>query len=234
MVERHAGTLPDDPAACAALPGVGRYTSGALASFAFDRPAAAVDANIARVLARLFALATPIDSTAGRAELWRFAELLLPPSGGRLHTSALMELGALVCRPRQPRCPECPARRFCAGSGAPEFFPVKKPPRATVALEENCAWTVRRGALLLASQTGSRWRGLWKLPPLAGPLPPTPPLFQTTYPFTHHRITLRVYPQPAPAATPLPPALRWIRLSDLPALAFPTPHRRAVNALLPK
>src|SRR3954465_13491256 len=82
VVEQHDGVLPDDDAAIAALPGVGRYTRGAIRSFAFDRPVAAVDANIARVIARLFAISEPIDSTAGAARVWEAAELLLPESGG--------------------------------------------------------------------------------------------------------------------------------------------------------
>jgi len=230
VVERHGGTLPDEDTAIASLPGVGRYTRGAIASFAFDRPVPAVDANIARVLARLFAIAEPIDTTAGSARLWQSAELLLPPKGGRLHTSALMELGALICLPRQPQCLVCPARAFCAGAGAAELFPVKKPRRATVALEELCAWTMQRGRVLLEQQKGSRWVGLWKLPPLTGTPPPTAPLWEATYPFTHHRITLRVHPQLASA--PLAPDQRWFSRSQLESVALPSPHRRALDFLL--
>jgi len=230
VVELHGGTLPDDDSAIAALPGVGRYTQGAIASFAFDRPSAAVDANIARVLARLFALTEPIDTTAGSARLWESAELLLPPEGGRIHTSALMELGALICLPRQPQCLVCPARAFCAGTGAAELFPVKKPRRATVALEELCTWTMHRGRVLLEQQKGSRWVGLWKLPPLTGAPPATTPLWEATYPFTHHRVTLRVYREGAPV--PLAPAQRWFTRSQLEKAALPSPHRRAVDSLL--
>ncbi|HEV7406625.1 MAG TPA: A/G-specific adenine glycosylase [Chthoniobacteraceae bacterium] len=229
VVERHAGALPDDSAAIAALPGVGRYTQGAIASFAFDRPAAAVDANIARVLARLFAIEEPIDSTAGARRVWEAAELLLPRTGGGLHTSGLMELGALLCTPRGPQCLVCPVRVHCAGAGAPELFPVKKAPRAQVGLDENCAWIVKRGAVLLEQQTGARWRGLWKLPPLAGGAPGDPPLWKATYPFTHHRVTLRVYSSGAPRK--LGTSQRWFTPVALKEAALPSPHRRAVDAL---
>ena len=167
VVEQHGGALPPDPAAIAQLPGVGRYTAGALASFAFDLPVAAVDANIARVLARLIDLQEPIDSTSGATRIWTAAESLLPRrSGGRLHTSALMELGALVCIPRTPKCAECPLQGECRAE-SPELLPLKNARKKTVALEENCRWVVQDNQLLVELQTGSRWKGLWKLPAMA-------------------------------------------------------------------
>ena len=101
---RYGGRPPDDLAAIAALPGVGRYTAGAVASFAFDRATPIIDANIARVIARLLNLQEPIDAKRGAEILWKAAEALLPSRSGRLHNSALMELGALVCTPRRPQC----------------------------------------------------------------------------------------------------------------------------------
>ncbi len=107
------GELPTSTAPIAQLPGVGRYTAGAIATFAFDLPEPIVEANIGRVLARLTNCQTPIDSTAGTAHLWQAATTLLPRKGARAHNSALMDLGALVCVPRQPRCGECPVRSYC-------------------------------------------------------------------------------------------------------------------------
>jgi A/G-specific adenine glycosylase len=152
----------------------------------------------------------------------------LPESGGGLHTSGLMELGALVCT-RRPQCLVCPVRAYCAGAGAPELFPVKKARRAQVELDENCAWIVKRGAVLLEQQVGARWRGLWKLPPLAGAVGNEAPLWEATYPFTHHRVTLRVWRAPAPRKPGA--AQRWFSLEDLHEAALPSPHRRAVVTL---
>ncbi len=232
VVERHGGRLPDDDAAISALPGVGRYTAGAIASFAFDRPVAAVDANIARVLARLIDLREPIDTPAGIARIWETAEALCPKRHGRLHTSALMELGALICTPRAPRCLVCPARPHCsaAARGSQEIVPLKKPRRATVALLEDCAWMVDpHDRILLERQTGSRWKGLWKLPLLPAPAGDTP-LLQADYPFTHHRVTLRVFSHPAPPQ--ITGHQGWFSRSELAGIALPSPHRRAVHALL--
>ncbi len=228
VAQRHGGVLPGDLEAISQLPGVGRYTAGAVASFAFDLPAAAVDANIARVLARLSNYREPIDSSSGIAHLWAVAEMLMPAKVGRTHNSALMELGALICTPRKPACMICPVRAHCLASD-PESLPVKKAARKTVALEENCGWIVAKGRLLLERQTGSRWRGLWKLPRLTESPDGGEPLYQADYPFTHHRVTLRVFctkASPEPAAN-----LQWFDAPGIEACAMAAPHRRAVTAL---
>ena len=228
VVERHSGALPDDLAAIAALPGVGRYTAGAIASFAFDRATPIIDANIARVLARLLDLREPIDTARGSAILWQTAAALLPVRGGRLHNSALMELGALVCTPRTPQCPQCPVRAHCRAEH-PASLPLKKPRRKTVALAEDCAWIVRDGHLLLAQQTGPRWRGLWKLPALTTPVRAAKLLLALDYPFTHHRVTLSVFATAAPKK--IAAHDRWIALDEIETIALAAPHKRAILRL---
>ncbi len=229
VVEKHGDTLPNDLESIAALPGVGRYTAGAIASFAFDRATPIIDANIARVLARLLDLREPIDTTRGSEILWRAAEALLPKRGGRLHNSALMELGALLCTPRQPQCLICPAREHCRAEN-PESLPLKKPRRKTIELTENCAWLAHDGQLLLEQQTGSRWRGLWKLPLLTGSPINARLLLALEYPFTHHRVTLSVF---APNSAPTPQRdQRWVPFAELEAIALAAPHRRVVRRLM--
>lgn len=225
--EQHGGKLPDDPEVIRRLPGVGRYTAGAVAAFGFDRSVAAVDANIARVLARLADCRERIDTPTGAAMIWSLAEALLPETGGRAHTSALMELGALVCIPRAPRCPACPVVHLCRAT-EPELLPVKAARRATVALLERCAWVVSGGCFLLERQTGRRWRGLWKLPPASGRAG-SGVLYEAIYPFTHHRVTLQVYPGEIPPE--LSREQHWFPIIGWEA-ALPSPHRRAVETLL--
>ncbi|MDQ3621454.1 MAG: A/G-specific adenine glycosylase [Verrucomicrobiota bacterium] len=229
VVAEHGGALPADPALIARLPGVGPYTAGAIASFAFDLPVATVDGNIARVLARLLNLREPIDSSPALELLWRAAELLLPPHGGGLHTSSLMELGALLCTPGTPRCLLCPVREFCAADD-PESLPLKKPRRKTLELREECAWVIDRDRILLERQTGSRWRGLWKLPLLDTRPAGAESLVQLAYPFTHHRVILTVFAGPVPAT--IGPAQEWFSRAELEAIAIPAPHRRALLSLL--
>jgi A/G-specific adenine glycosylase len=107
--------LPPDPLALRALPGIGAYTAGAVASFAYERRAALVDTNVARVLKRVFAPRLDPKSTAGQRRLWEIAESILPRTGTATwtHNQALMELGALVCTARVAHCDRCPVQSIC-------------------------------------------------------------------------------------------------------------------------
>ena len=224
--DNFGGQLPAAATAIAQLPGVGRYTSGAIAAFAFDLPEPIVEANISRVLARLTNWHTPIDSTAGQAHLWQAANLLLPRKGARAHNSALMDLGALICVPRQPRCGACPVRRFCRAE-QPALLPRKRQRPRTVALFEPHAFARRQNRVLL-EQSRERWRGMWILPRLAS-RPKEDPLLKIDFPFTHHRITLAVFA--GPAANQPNDKQRWFTRQALERLPLPSPHRRALALL---
>lgn len=110
------GTLPPDPAALRTLPGVGAYTAGAVASFAFERRAELVDTNVARVLSRVFAPRLHPKRPRDLSQLWRIAEAVLPRRGPTAwtHNQAIMELGAVVCTARVRHCTRCPVRSLCA------------------------------------------------------------------------------------------------------------------------
>ena len=122
-----------------------------------------------------------------------------------------------------------PGTRHCAAKN-PASLPVKKPRRQTVALAEDCAWIIRDGALLLAQQTGPRWRGLWKLPALTTPARAAKLLLTLDYPFTHHRVTLSVFATPPPRATSA--HQRWLPFGEIETLALAAPHKRAILRLL--
>jgi A/G-specific adenine glycosylase len=132
-LERHGGRLPADVEALEALPGIGPYTAAAVAAIAYDVPVLAVDANVERVLARLFAVATPLPQARG--ELRRIAGELAPSERPGDAVQALMELGALVCRPREPACLACPLRACCAAhrAGIAQSLPKKTPKAARAA-----------------------------------------------------------------------------------------------------
>ena len=112
VTRRRDGTVPDKPEELRTLPGVGRYTAGAVACFAYEKPVPTVDTNVRRVLTRVFGN-TKVEMR--NAELWKLASRLVPKDGPRAwrFNQALMELGALVCTARQPKCPECPVRNNC-------------------------------------------------------------------------------------------------------------------------
>ena len=167
VVTRFGGEVPADPDALQTLPGVGRYTAGAIASIAFDRPAPIVDGNVARVLARLLGIRDEIESPPARKRLWEEAGALATGEAPGDLNQALMELGALVCVPRAPRCSGCPLSSFCVGhaDGDPEALPrraPKQPPRAVHAV---AALVLRRGkALAVRRPAHGLLGGLWELP----------------------------------------------------------------------
>jgi A/G-specific adenine glycosylase len=224
IVEKHGGRFPDS---IRELSGVGRYTANAVATFAFNQSVPIVEANIARVLSRLFDLQTPIDTTAGREQLWSSASRLLPRKNARAHNSALMELGALVCGVR-PKCGQCPVKLFCSTTD-PTSLPRKKPRRAPELRTENHSFVLHRGRVLL-EQSKDRWRGMWILPQFRGVIANRKPAHCSEFPFTHHRITLSIFRRPRPRRTPR--GLRWFAIRDLPSIPVPSPHRRALTHLL--
>jgi len=222
-----AGEVPEDPDALAGLPGVGEYTVAAIRAFAFDRPAAVVDGNVARVLARLHDYRMPVDTAAGKAFLRGAAgQLQSAKKGGRTHNSAIMELGALVCTPRNPRCPDCPIRRDCAARD-PGSLPVKKPRVKTTALTEHAALVIRDGRLALVPSPGPRWKGLWCLPDAGTSRGRV--LHVEEYPITRYRVRLEIRRVDAAGFA----SSAFFSAEELAGLPMPAPHRRAVAALVP-
>ncbi len=115
VTTEHDGVIPPSVDALRALPGIGAYTAGAVSSFAYERRAALVDTNVARVLRRVFAPRADLKSARGQKKVWAIAGAILPRTGKAAwtHNQALMELGALVCTARVARCGECPVRSVC-------------------------------------------------------------------------------------------------------------------------
>jgi A/G-specific adenine glycosylase len=144
VVERHGGGFPNDPAALRALPGIGAYTAAAIAAIAFGRPLAAVDGNVERVVARLYAERAPLPQAKPR--LRALAAVLVPQARAGDFAQAMMDLGATVCTPRRPRCVLCPWRADCtaAALGIAEELPVM-PDKPLRPLRRGVAFWLRRG-----------------------------------------------------------------------------------------
>jgi A/G-specific adenine glycosylase len=226
IVENLGGRFPTSPESIRDLPGVGRYTANAVATFAFGQSVPIVEANISRVLARLFNLQMAVDSSAGREQLWSHATRLLPRRNACEHNAALMELGALVCGVR-PKCSVCPVKRFC-GATDPGSLPRKKPRPMLQLRTENHSFVLHRGRVLLEQST-ERWRGMWILPRLKAAPRDVRALHRSEFPFTHHRITLDVYRGAPDKQTSV---RRLFSRGDLASVPIPSPHRRALTALL--
>jgi A/G-specific adenine glycosylase len=169
LLRHHRGRFPADLPAALALPGVGRYTASAVLSIAYDLPVPVVDGNVARVLARVFALSADTRRAAGKARLEQLAASLLSRRRSGDFNQSLMELGAMVCLPQQPRCASCPIRRSCAAytRGRVQSFPRVQPRPAPV-LRNLVAVIVRNraGAYLLVRRPphAARLASFWELP----------------------------------------------------------------------
>ncbi len=229
----HAGVFPDTEEGLRALPGVGGYTAAAVAAIAFDRPANVVDGNVERVMARLYAVETPLP--AAKPELKRLAEGLVGEDRPGDWAQALMDLGATVCRPKAPLCQACPLSAGCAAlaTGAPETYPRKtakaaRPHRygaALVAIRGGEVGLVRRpdkgllGGML--GLPGGDWAEARPKPPSgwrrAG---------EIEHVFTHFSLSLEVW-----IDGPTPNDVVWTPL-DQAAASLPTVFRKALEQAL--
>jgi A/G-specific adenine glycosylase len=176
VVRDHAGQIPDDSAVLLALPGVGRYIAGAVLSFAFGRAAPIVEANTQRVLARWLDWEEDLRSTRSQARLWQAAERIVPSDDPATFNQAFMELGALVCVPRNPPCLTCPVAGDCLtrSRGRQDVIPVATPKAPPLEVAEVCVVVVDGDRILVVKRDSeSLWAGFWELPTLhlAGPDP---------------------------------------------------------------
>jgi len=167
LVEQQGGQFPDDVAELQKLPGIGRYTAGAIASFAFNQRAPIVEANTLRLYSRLLGYAENPRSSAGQKLLWEFAEKILPQKSPGQFNQAVMDLGATVCTPKAPSCPHCPVKNCCAAfaNNLQESIPVPAVRPKITHVEEASVAVGKRGKFLLVKRPeGERWAGLWDFP----------------------------------------------------------------------
>jgi len=167
VMDRFDGRVPSHVDELRSLPGIGRYTAGAIASIAFDRPEPVLDGNVTRVLARLHGIRERVDQPRVVERLWQEAARLARGSSPGDLNQALMELGARVCTPKGPACEKCPIQRGCgaAESGDPEAIPRKTPRAEPRLLRAGAALLLRRGrALAVKRPAGGLLGGLWELP----------------------------------------------------------------------
>lgn len=247
VLAHHNGVLPQTVEALRALPGVGRYTAGAIASIAFNQPVPVVDGNVRRVLCRLFARAEDAD-------VWALAASLVPHERPGAFNEALMELGALICTPRAPRCDVCPLRRLCAAraNGNPEAFPAPRRTPATPQVHVQTAVILANGAVLMGKRPAEGLLGgLWEFISSELRDPPQESLVEmvarrvgldlsaahhemlgkTRHAFTHFRLVRTVWLVRLESPVMPQRALgyaqtAWVQLEELPRLALTRSDRR--------
>jgi A/G-specific adenine glycosylase len=167
VIEQHGGEIPAEREALERLPGVGRYTAGAVASIAFGKDEPALDGNIRRVLARVFNVGVPARSPAGEKQLWMLAEITLPPGRAGDYNQALMDLGSSICTPRAPACLICPLAEYCQARalGLQEARPVLEARPVTPHYTVTAAVIAQGEQVLIARRPSSGLLGgLWEFP----------------------------------------------------------------------
>ena len=167
VVERFGGRLPDTLEDLISLPGIGRYTAGAILSIAFGKPEAVLDGNVIRVLSRIFHVTDDVRKSSTEKALWSLADSLLPKRRIREYNQALMELGALVCRVRNPACSDCPVSRMCEANrlSIQRELPVKSPRKPVPHHQVTAGIIWRNGRLLITRRPPKGLLGgLWEFP----------------------------------------------------------------------
>lgn len=229
VVQELAGELPKTPAELREVPGVGPYTAGAITAFAYNKPGTIVDGNVKRLFARLFELEGNLNTGARHRELWELVERYTPKSHNRQFAQGLLDLGATICTPRQPRCQECPLQLGCKafGNDTVNEFPqrFKKSPLPTrsgyFVLDENDA-----GIVLEQRPADSIWPRLWALPELQAADPKAPIIGRFKHTFSHYKLDAVVYQSAAFKTNNLTKRFAIDQLQDV---GMPAPIRKYIE-----
>lgn len=248
VANKHGGRFPQTSTELRALPGIGEYTAAAIAAIAFDEPAAVVDGNIERVIARLFAIETPLP--AAKKTIRARQATLTPTERVGDYAQAMMDLGAAICTPKRPACSLCPLTESCMAraEGRQEDYPAKaakaeRPTRrgaAFVAMRADGAVLLRQRAptgLLggMSEVPGTEWAVDAKSSPMGAPFAANWARVPGTvvHVFTHFRLELAVYRATVPLRQRTPAGAWWANAEALPGEALPSVMKKAIEAALP-
>ena len=252
--------VPRSARELAELPGVGEYTAAAISSIAFDEAVAAVDGNVARVIARLLRVEIDVTSSRGRRTIQAAADQLLAQDRPGDFNQAWMDLGSSICAPRSPKCPACPLRHDCAAyrDRVQDQLPLRggRNGKSTPVIRVTCCVVCRRQHLLMRQRpTKGLWAGLWEFPEIDGK--PTSNGRMTNHPsillepgcvplrgpsrhtglvehqLSHRRYVFDMWLVEAPRTWKSPTGFQWISLHDTDSLAISTAHRKVLAACFP-
>jgi A/G-specific adenine glycosylase len=249
IVGEHQGQVPNEVATLLRLPGVGRYTAGAIASLAFDVRAPILDGNVTRALCRIDRIESDPRDREIQASLWRRAEEILPDTRVGDFNSALMELGATVCTPRNPQCLLCPVRAHCESmaAGAQERIPVPKKSAPTPLLERWVFCAEHQGHYLIQQRPPKgRWAGMWQFATVepgvsviaaarqvtGGEVSRPVRLGEVRHALTHRRYRFEAFTCRVTGANGCnSTSCRWVTLAELDHYPLPKPHLRIAQWL---
>ncbi len=248
VAEELGGRFPDTEEGLRALPGIGPYTAGAIAAIAFDRPAAAVDGNVERVMARLYAIETPLPDA--KPEIRERTLALVPKKRAGDFAQALMDLGATICTPKRLNCMICPWTDDCAGrrSGIADELPRRKAKAERPRRTGTAFWVDREDGMVLLRERPDKGLlgGMMEIPSTGWTAKgsshpeaeaPIKAVWRRTgrkieHTFTHFHLELDIWSARVPATTEIPDrAARWVAQSDLGGEALPSVMRKIVAAM---
>ena len=236
IVEEHQGRMPDDVRTLRTLPGIGDYTAGAIASIAYGRKTPAVDGNVLRVFARLTCYEEDIGKPAAKRAAGAWVSALMEATAPGLITEALMELGALICIPKEPRCMACELTAFCQALAQEKTrnLPVKTPKKPQrMQIRPVFVLVDEQGRVLLRRRTERLLHGLWEFPDA---LPPGAPIItqialgSASHQFTHIRWELEGTLVFTRRFTP-PDGFVWLTRDEWRQAALPRAFARYQKAL---
>lgn len=260
IVKDFGGKIPSDYQECLKLPGVGRYTAGAILSIAYNKETPVLDGNVTRLLTRLFLIRQKVQERTTQEKLWKISESLIPQGEARSFNQALMELGSLVCTPQKPKCLLCPLRTVCKAfeKGIQEALPLQAEKKPLKQIQVAVAIIWRNGKLLIQKRPlEGLWGGLWEF---AGGKKERGETIQSClqrelkeelgikvevgkkrgrfkHQYTSFKVDLHVFDCQIESGRPK--ALwaieyRWVKLDQLSSFAFPAANRKIIDNLIKK
>jgi A/G-specific adenine glycosylase len=245
--ENYAGRVPEEPELIRTIRGIGPYTAGAILSIAYGKPEPAVDGNVMRVLSRLFIVEEDIAKGKTRKLFEHIIRTIIAEENPSYFNQALMELGALLCTPKSPKCPHCPVHRHCQGAsqGVAERLPVKGKAKPLRQVELAVAFLEHHGQVLLTRRPNEGLlAGMWELPNKEGELGellgflrtdigidvnPVDLLFTYQHTFTHLQWEMKVYHLQVAADQSILHVGDWFTEGQLDQVTLPVSFRRILN-----
>ena len=228
------GELPDSPELLREVPGVGPYTAGAITAFAFNKPAAIVDGNVKRLFSRYFGIHGDLSRSNATKKLWQLAEQYTPSENNRVYAQGLLDLGATVCKARNPVCHQCPLRTSCYALQTAQVneLPMRKKKALLPHKDGHFILAVNAQGVVLEQRTSTGiWPRLWCLPEVSEPPSELPVHGTFKHTFSHYRLTATIYAANVSTTNSLlnSASTQRVSISNLQQFGLPAPIRKYLD-----
>ena len=229
LLENHQGKFPRDLESLLLIPGVGRYTAGAILSFAFDHYGPIVDGNVKRLFSRYFGIDEDISSSKAEKKLWTLAHAYTPSKNNRQFAQALLDLGSTVCKPKATLCDECPVHHSCFAfhNDCVSQLPFKASKKARPTKDGHFLWQHKQNQVLLEKRVSNGiWGALWCLPEVQVPPKQREDLLDTFHhTFSHYKLHAHIWN----TNVEMKSNYQWFSLSEIQNLGLPAPIKKWIH-----